>query len=879
MQLNHLLNPRHNNLDVFRLLAALMVIYGHAPAFAVASGYTDIVARILHIDYSGSLAVKFFFMLSGLLVTASLMAKPLMTDFVVKRAARILPGLFVCLCATVFIVGPVFTSQSFIAYLGDSQTWHYLTHNIMLYQLEWRLPGVFDDSKYGINGSLWTLPLEVCCYLFLAAFYFVGLWRYQWLSNITLLVIVVLSFFFPEKLTPLFANNKESNLLPGCFALGALFAVNQQFIMVNLRGAVALGLLTLLLWSTPAQALLFYSFFFYSCHYVSSLRFVVERLKLPADPSYGVYIYGFVIQQVFGHLFPNRGVVFNQLVSSVAALGLGFLSWYYVEKPAMQAAKKLLAIKDAWLANPKQVGVSSLSLANLFASDSIATGAALNPTPGYVWRKQAITVAAFIAIAWLMHFIALYFIFPGYYRPLSFQHSDFYIPASFAYSLSNNTTFMGLLAWPRPLFMWYYKFSGFFGHAGSVAWVVLIVFLNCVVTAFLMRRVLGLKLDVRFAAWFALYAFILFTQPYFYTFYSQDIGSQLSYLLLAIGVAGVLALKDRHPALMFSWMMLCSSTAFLIKETYILGFGLLAFCWFILYFKESKLKALAPGGGIVIGAALSVLVSMLTKSIFVNLNARQGSDYEIHLNIVTVVKELLHYAGEGITPILLVALILIGVQLYRLQRQYFMYFLLFVGFAFAAWLPNAVLPNHHYRGYSFNGLYLCFASVFFIAKLAQDKGHLTKGLWIIVALVVLSPLSSIKAYKGSNNSWVLAQEEIQTNMLAGFTKAGRQLCTQDKAQNVLVTGITSPFHPFAFPESMRSFPCGDKAHYFFVVSPDFYKERVGQTMDLVTYMAADTDKGSLQYDQEWRFDDKGQLVAIIPKVDTQPSSAMENPPH
>jgi len=169
--------------------------------------------------------------------------------------------------------------------------------------------------------------------------------------------------------------------------------------------------------------------------------------------------------------------------------------------------------------------------------------------------------------------------------------------------------------------------------------------------------------------------------------------------------------------------------------------------------------------------------------------------------------------------------------------------------------------------------------VFFIAKLAQDKGHLTKGLWIIVALVVLSPLSSIKAYKGSNNSWVLAQEEIQTNMLAGFTKAGRQLCTQDKAQNVLVTGITSPLHPFAFPESMRSFPCGDKAHYFFVVSPDFYKERVGQTMDLVTYMAADTDKGSLQYDQEWRFDDKGQLVAIIPKVDTQPSSAMENPPH
>lgn len=316
---------------------------------------------------------------------------------------------------------------------------------------------------------------------------------------------------------------------------------------------------------------------------------------------------------------------------------------------------------------------------------------------------------------------------------------------------------------------------------------------------------------------------------------------------------------------MFSWMLLCSSTAFLVKETYILSFGLLAVCWFAFYFKENKLKAFAPGVGIVIGAAVSVLVSMLTKSIFVNLNARQGSDYEIHLNIVTVVRELLRYAGEGVTPILLVVLLLIGVQLFRSHRHYFMYFLLFVGFTFAAWLPNAVLPNHHYRGYSFNGLYLCFASLFFMARIAQDKGYLTKGLWIIAVLALLSPLSSIKAYKGTHNSWVLIQEEIQTNMLAGFTKAGHQLCEQNKEQNILVTGITAPFHPFAFPESMRSFPCGDKGHYFFVVSPEFYNRRVGETQDLVTYIA-DADKGSVHYDQEWRFDEKGRLVAIVPNV-------------
>jgi hypothetical protein len=670
-----------------------------------------------------------------------------------------------------------------------------------------------------------------------------------------LIAIVLLSFFFPDKLIPLFANNKESNLLPGCFALGALFAVNQQVITVSGRGTVALGLLAALLWSTPAKGLVFYGCFFYTCLYISSWSFVVNRLRLPADPSYGVYIYGFVIQQVLGHVFPGRGVVFNQVLASLVALGCGFLSWYYVEKPAIQFAKKLLALKDKSSANPAALNASSIS--SLFSGSGMATGSA------YLWRKNAVIFSAFVAIAWLMHFLALYFIFPGYYRPLSFQHSDFYIPASFAYSLSNNTTFLGLLAWPRPLFMWYYKFSGFFGHAGSVAWVVLIVFLNCVVTAFLIRRLLGLKLDWRFAAWFALYCFLLFTQPYFYTFYSQDIGSQLSYLLLATGVAGVFALKDKHPMLMFGWMLLCSSAAFLIKETYILGFGLLAACWFLVYFKESKLKAFAPGLGLVIGAALSMLVSMLTKSIFVNLNARQGSDYEIELHPVSVIKELLSYAGQGITPLIVLALIAIGVQLYRSQRQYFLYFLLFIAFAFAAWLPNAVLPNHHYRGYSFNGLYLCFASVFFIAKLAQDRGHFTRGLWVAVALLALSPLSSIKAYKGSHNSWVLYQEEIQTNMLKGFTQAGRHLCEQGREQHILVTGITAPFHPFAFPESIRSFPCGDKGRYYFVVNPEFYSRRIGETRDLVTYIA-DADKGAVQYDVEWRFDDKGKLVAIVP---------------
>jgi surface polysaccharide O-acyltransferase-like enzyme len=75
MLLNKVLQKENNNLDVFRVIAAVMVIYGHANAFLPGEGRGDIVARFLPFDYSGSLAVKLFFFLSGLVVTNSLIEK------------------------------------------------------------------------------------------------------------------------------------------------------------------------------------------------------------------------------------------------------------------------------------------------------------------------------------------------------------------------------------------------------------------------------------------------------------------------------------------------------------------------------------------------------------------------------------------------------------------------------------------------------------------------------------------------------------------------------------------------------------------------------------------------------------------------------------
>lgn len=342
MRLNQLLQPHNNNLDLFRVMAAVLVIYGHAPAFLPNEISSDFVYDFVHFDYTGSLAVKFFFMLSGLLVTQSLVLRPAIKPFLLKRAARIFPGLIVCLLVSVFVVGMLLTSLNTSAYLQHPQTWNYLLHNSLLFSLQWNLPGVFENANTSIvNGSLWTLPLEVLCYISLAAFSVTAMRYSKRFASILLLVPIGALLIENPLVLNYFAAFNDALMLGGCFCIGIFFALYQQQIAINAKG-VALGAIALaLLWSSPLQMLCFYCVFFYVCLYLSSTRIFTRYLRIPGDPSYGIYIYGFVIQHLVAHFFPNQSLMVNQWVAVLIALAVGYLSWYLVEQPAILWAKKI----------------------------------------------------------------------------------------------------------------------------------------------------------------------------------------------------------------------------------------------------------------------------------------------------------------------------------------------------------------------------------------------------------------------------------------------------------------------------------------------------------------------------------------------------------
>ncbi len=344
MYLGELLQSRNNNLDLFRVIAAVLVIYGHVPLFVPNQATQDFVYDMLRFDYSGSLAVKFFFMLSGLLVTQSLLLRRAIKPFLIKRAARIFPGLIVCLLVSVFVVGMVLTSLKTSAYLQHPQTWNYLLRNSLLFSLQWNLPGVFENANTSVvNGSLWTLPIEVLCYISLAAYSVTAMRYSKRLASLLLLVPIGVFLIENPLVLNYFAAFNDALMLGGCFCIGTFFALYQQQIAINAKG-VALGAIALaLLWSSPLQMLCFYCVFFYVCLYLSSTGIVNRYLKIPGDPSYGIYIYGFVIQHLVAQLLPNQSLIVNQWGAVLIALPVGYLSWYCVERPALSWAKNRFA--------------------------------------------------------------------------------------------------------------------------------------------------------------------------------------------------------------------------------------------------------------------------------------------------------------------------------------------------------------------------------------------------------------------------------------------------------------------------------------------------------------------------------------------------------
>jgi len=168
MMLSQAMSRKGNNFDLVRLVAAILVVWRHAYLMQWNDPAVDPLGTALGFDGLGSVGVYAFFLMSGLLVTASYARQRSAPRFIALRLARIWPAIAGGSLFTIFVIGPLFTTWPLADYFRSHVTWMNLD-NVSTIALKrgWVLPGVFEHNRfaYDVSAPLWTLPVEVRCYL------------------------------------------------------------------------------------------------------------------------------------------------------------------------------------------------------------------------------------------------------------------------------------------------------------------------------------------------------------------------------------------------------------------------------------------------------------------------------------------------------------------------------------------------------------------------------------------------------------------------------------------------------------------------------------------------------------------------------------------
>ena len=334
---------KYNNFDLIRLFAASQVMLSH-----VASHLNIDLPYLRFISYFPG--VPIFFFISGYLIFESYARLDGIKDkykiFFINRILRIYPALYLCFFITVLLIylSGYFVSQAvsfseFVIWLGAQLTFFQFFNPEFL-------------RHYGVgvvNGSLWTIAVEVQFYLLTPFIYYL----YKNKKNLTLIIFILLvGFSFVNAhlntWTTLFEKLVGVSFLPWVymFMLGAYLQKNKKIQLLILRVNVLWYLIIYLVTYYLAERyslgsanrLNILSFILLSC-LVLKLAYIKPKLSTKLlkdnDISYGIYIYHMPLVNLF--LFFNLTEKIDWFLLVIfGTLILATLSWFLLERPCLR---------------------------------------------------------------------------------------------------------------------------------------------------------------------------------------------------------------------------------------------------------------------------------------------------------------------------------------------------------------------------------------------------------------------------------------------------------------------------------------------------------------------------------------------------------------
>ena len=335
-----LLQGRDNNFNLIRFLAASAVILDHSFALVAPERAAGALVDFEALELA-RVAVDVFFIVSGFLVTRSVLTQPTLVDYAVARVLRLFPALLATCIFIAFLLGPAVTSVSLNEYFSDPRPWLYVPLTASLVTHSLTLPGVFEHVPEAglIDPPLWTLRYETACYILLGGFALVGLLATRARASLTLAGIfaayLLVTFATPWR-GEIAAIDSIARFVLGFFVGGAFYLYADK-IRLDFWIAVALALVAVLAVGTGAfeaafSVALAYGVLWFALVPGGALR----RFNLIGDYSYGLYILCFPIQQAFVGFDPAIGPWALFVCSFPAVLAAAILSWHFIEHPVLR---------------------------------------------------------------------------------------------------------------------------------------------------------------------------------------------------------------------------------------------------------------------------------------------------------------------------------------------------------------------------------------------------------------------------------------------------------------------------------------------------------------------------------------------------------------
>jgi len=335
-----------NNFDLLRLAAALQVVFLHGVKHLEIPIHDSIISVISIFP-----GVPIFFVISGFLISASYERSKGIYSYFWNRFLRIFPGLWACFLFSLIVL---FGFYDPVVGIGKFLIWVFSQLTIG----QFYNPEFIRDFGVGVlNGSLWTIPVELQFYLVLPLIYLVFFGHAKRYFLFFFLFAIFLCFnylnndwewdgrgflgrLYGVSVLPYLYMFLCGILIQRYFDVLSFYLKNKFFYLLFLYLIINLSF-SLLGLNAEGNSIGPIPFFFLallSISFAYSFRGRLGNFLRDNDLSYGVYIYhmlfvNIAVHQSFLHSYAILVIII------LMTIGMAFLSWKLVEKPSLKLKK------------------------------------------------------------------------------------------------------------------------------------------------------------------------------------------------------------------------------------------------------------------------------------------------------------------------------------------------------------------------------------------------------------------------------------------------------------------------------------------------------------------------------------------------------------